>query len=185
VPIDESLEFRPVRVALLKVAENTSRTDDVAGDVLEQRVLAGGHVLVARGRVDADLDVVVDALRRGVADPSIDCVITFGGTGLSARDVAPEALAQVWEKDIPGFGEMFRSLSRVTIGTSALASRACAGIAAGTCLFALPGSPGGVRDAWDGILATQLDSRHKPCNLVDLMLDRSAGPERNVAEASG
>lgn len=169
MPIDESREFRPVQVALLKVLDNTSRTDDAAGDLLAERLLAAGHRVVARTRAAADVDAVATQLRRWIADPGIDCVISTGGTGLSRRDVAPEALALVWDKEIPGFGELFRSLSMATVGTSALASRACAGIAGDTCLLALPGSPGGVRDAWDGILASQLDSRHKPCNLVELM----------------
>ena len=158
-----------VRIAVLKVLDTTSRTDDAAGDVLVGRIGAAGHVVADRARVPADVDALEVALRRLVADPSVDCVITTGGTGLSARDVAPEALARVWDREIPGFGEIFRAVSRSTVGTSALASRACAGIAGGTCLFALPGSPGGVRDAWDEILASQLDSRHKPCNLVEHM----------------
>lgn len=169
MPIDESLEFRPVRIALLKVADNRTRTDDVAGDLLAGRIEAAGHVVAERLRVPAEIDELTEELRLLVRDPDVDCVICTGGTGLSARDIAPEALARVWDKEIPGFGELFRSISRESVGTSALVSRACAGVAGETCLFALPGSPGGVRDAWDGILATQLDSRHRPCSLVELM----------------
>jgi molybdenum cofactor biosynthesis protein B len=169
MPLEETLAFSTVRIALLRIEDNRTRTDDAAGDLLAERILAAGHELADRERVAADLDEVTEHLRLWVRDPGIDAVITVGGTGLSIRDVAPEALARVWDREIPGFGELFRSISVASVGSSALASRACAGIAGETCLFAIPGSPGGVRDAWDGILASQLDSRHKPCNLVELM----------------
>ena len=168
MPIDESLTFLPVRIAVLKV-DNRSRPDDACGEVLVQKLLDAGHELGDRDRVTEDLDTVTERLRRWIADPEIDCVITAGGTGLTERDVVPEAFAGTWDREIPGFGELFRNLSMASVGTSALQSRACAGVAAGTCLFAVPGSPGGAADAWDGILATQLDSRHRPCNLVELM----------------
>lgn len=169
MPLDETLTFSTVRIAILKIEDNRTRTDDAAGDLLVERILAAGHEVVDRERVPADLDEVSDHLRLFVRDPGVDCVITVGGTGLSRRDVAPEALARVWDIEIPGFGELFRSISVASVGSSAMQSRACAGVAGETCLFAIPGSPGGVRDAWDGILASQLDSRHKPCNLVELM----------------
>jgi molybdopterin adenylyltransferase len=169
VPIDFSREFLPVRIAVLKVLDNRTRTDDAAGDLLAACIDSAGHILVARERVAADLATVARRLKAFVDDPEVDAVIVTGGTGLSARDITPEALACVWDREIPGFGELFRAISRESVGTSAIASRACAGIAGETCLFALPGSPGGVRDAWDGILSSQLDSRHKPCNLVEFM----------------
>jgi molybdenum cofactor biosynthesis protein B len=169
MPLDQTLEFSTVRVALLRILDNRTRTDDAAGDILAELLAAAGHEVVDRERVAPEIDAVTDHLRLWVRDPEVDCVITVGGTGLSSRDVAPEALALVWDREIPGFGELFRSISVASVGTSALQSRACAGVAGDTCLFALPGSPGGVRDAWDGILASQLDSRHKPCNLVELM----------------
>lgn len=169
MPLDLAKEFVPVRIALLKVLDNRTRTDDAAGDLLAACIDSAGHVLVARERVPCELAAVAARLRAWVDDPGVDCVLVTGGTGLSPRDVTPEALACVWDREIPGFGEHFRAISRETVGTSALASRACAGIAGETCLFALPGSPGGVRDAWDGILSSQLDSRHKPCNLVEFM----------------
>lgn len=169
MPIDFSREFVPVRIAVLKVLDNRTRTDDAAGDLLAACIDSAGHELVARERVAADLGAVERRLRGWVDDPAVDAVIVTGGTGLSARDITPEALGLVWDREIPGFGELFRAISRESVGTSALASRACAGIAGETCLFALPGSPGGVRDAWDGILSSQLDSRHKPCNLVEFM----------------
>lgn len=166
---DEPRVLRTVRVAVLKVLDNRTRTDDAGGDLLVRLLADAGHHLAARARVDSDIELIATRLREWVEDPEVDCVVAIGGTGLSPRDVTPEALASVWDREIPGFGELFRSLSRSTVGTSALASRACAGIAGNTCLFALPGSPGGVRDAWEGILSDQLDSRHRPCNLVELM----------------
>lgn len=178
MPIDPTRAFRPVRIALMKVADNRTRTDDAAGDLIVSRANLAGHRVVARTRVPAELGAVVGQLRAWVDDPGVDCVIAAGGTGLSMRDVTPEAFALVWDKEIPGFGELFRSLSLGTVGTSALASRACAGVAGTTCLFALPGSPGGARDAWDGILESQLDSRHRPCNLVELMACATEEAER-------
>ncbi len=168
MPIDETLVFDSVRIAVLRVLDTRTRTDDAASDLLVERLTAAGHKLVEREEAAADLEEVTDWLRLWVRDPDVDVVVTVGGTGLSSRDIAPEALKAVWDREIPGFGELFRAISMTTVGTSALASRACAGVAGVTCLFALPGSPGGVRDAWDGILASQLDSRHKPCNLVEL-----------------
>jgi molybdenum cofactor biosynthesis protein B len=168
MPIDETKTFLRVRIAVLRVLDNRTRTDDAAGDLLVDRIRATGHELVARRQVVCDRTAVEEQLRLLIADPEVDAVIAVGGTGLSVRDVAPEALAAVWDREIPGFGELFRSISRESVGTSAIASRACAGLAGQTCLFAVPGSPGGVRDAWDGILFEQLDSRHRPCNLVEL-----------------
>jgi molybdenum cofactor biosynthesis protein B len=165
--IDETKAFLSVRVVVLRVLDNRTRTDDAAGDLLVERIRATGHQLVARLPVACDRTVIEEQLRALIADPEVDAVIVVGGTGLSVRDVAPESLAAVWEREIPGFGELFRSISHASVGTSAIASRACAGLAGQTCLFAIPGSPGGVRDAWDGILLEQLDSRHRPCNLVE------------------
>jgi len=168
MPIDGALPFTPLRIAVLTVG-NRSRPDDAAGDLLASRLIAAGHELGDRDRLMADLDAVTSRLRLWIADPGIDCVIIAGGTGLTERDVVPEALARVWDREIPGFGELFRMVSFATVGTSAMQSRACAGIAAGTCLFAVPSSPGGAADAWDSILATQLDSRHRPCSVVGLV----------------
>lgn len=168
MPIDPSLPFIPVRIAILKV-DNTPHRDDEAGDLLAERLLAAGHDLADRARELDDIAAIIGRLQLWVADPDVDCVISAGGTGLTARDVAPEALAAVADRDIPGFGELFRTLSISSVGSSALQSRACAVIAGETCLFAVPGSPRGAADAWNGILSTQLDSRHRPCNMVDLM----------------
>jgi len=169
MPIDETIAFRPVRIAVLTVSDTRGAADDRSGDTLVARLTAAGHILADRAIEKDDADVIAARLRSWIADPAIDCVISTGGTGVTGRDVTPEAFARVWDKEISGFGELFRWLSYAKIGTSTIQSRACAGVAAGTYLFALPGSPGAVKDGWDGILATQLDIRHRPCNFVELM----------------
>ena len=166
---DESRPFVPVRIAVLTISDTRGLAQDRSGDTLVERLRAAGHVLADRAIERDDTDAIVAALERWIADPGVDVVVTTGGTGVTGRDVTPEAFARVWEKQIEGFGELFRWLSYANIGTSTIQSRACAGVARGTYLFALPGSTGAVRDGWDGILATQLDSRHRPCNFVELM----------------
>ena len=161
--------FLPVNIALLTVSDSRTAADDKSGDVLEARITAAGHKLSARLIVKDEQALISEQLRRWIADPEIDAVIATGGTGLTGRDVTPEAFAEVYEKEISGFGELFRQLSYETIGTSTMQSRATGGLAGGTYLFALPGSPGACRDGWDKILKAQLDSRQKPCNLVELM----------------
>ncbi|WP_439532900.1 molybdenum cofactor biosynthesis protein B [Polymorphobacter sp.] len=169
MPIDDSLAFQPVAIAVLTISDSRDAASDRSGDTLVARIEAAGHRLAARAIDKDDVPTLVARLRGWVADPEIDCIITTGGTGVTGRDVTPEALAQVAEKDIPGFGELFRWLSFQTIGTSTIQSRACAGVAGGTYIFCLPGSTGAVKDGWDGILKDQLDSRHRPCNFVELM----------------
>ena len=169
MPIDESREFRPVRIAVLTVSDTRTAADDTSGDLLVERLTGAGHILAARAIVRDDLDELVGRLNEWAEDPGIDCVISTGGTGVTGRDVTPEALERLGGKDIPGFGELFRWLSYQSVGTSTIQSRACAVVARGTYIFALPGSTGAVKDGWDGILAPQLDSRHKPCNFVELM----------------
>ena len=169
MPIDPTLPFLPVRIAVLTVSDTRGPADDRSGDILVERLSEAGHVLADRAIERDDADVIVARVAAWIADPGIDCVISTGGTGVTGRDVTPEAFARVWEKEIPGFGELFRWLSFQTIGTSTIQSRACAGVARGTYLFALPGSTGAIRDGWDGILKDQLDSRHRPCNFVELM----------------
>ena len=169
MPIDPALPFLPVRIAVLTVSDTRGPADDRSGDTLVGRLTKAGHVLADRAIERDDADVIVGRLQCWIADPQIDCVISTGGTGVTGRDVTPEAFARVWEKEIPGFGELFRWLSFRMIGTSTIQSRACAGVARGTYLFALPGSTGAVKDGWDGILRDQLDSRHRPCNFVELM----------------
>ncbi|MBC7800194.1 MAG: molybdenum cofactor biosynthesis protein B [Gemmatimonadaceae bacterium] len=169
MPIDESRRFVPVRIAVLTVSDTRSAADDRSGDTLADRIIKAGHHVGARA-IDRDDTPAIEARLRGwIADPSIDAVITTGGTGITGRDVTPEAFDRVLEKRIEGFGELFRMLSYQKIGTSTMQSRALAGVAGGTYLFALPGSTGAVKDAWDDILVWQLDSRHRPCNLVELM----------------
>ena len=169
MPIDERRAFLPVRVAVLTVSDTRGPADDRSGDMLVERLTGAGHIFAAREIVRDEVDAIVATLEAWIDDPAVDCVISTGGTGVTGRDVTPEAFARVWEKEVPGFGELFRWLSYRTIGTSTIQSRACAGVARGTYLFALPGSTGAVRDAWDGILRDQLDSRHGPCNFVELM----------------
>jgi len=169
MPIDETIAFRPVRIAVLTVSDTRTAADDRSGDTLVERLTGAGHILADRAIERDDADIIATRLRDWIADPQIDCVIATGGTGVTGRDVTPEAFARVWDKEIAGFGELFRWLSYAKIGTSTIQSRACAGVAAGTYLFALPGSTGAVKDGWDGILATQLDIRHRPCNFVELM----------------
>lgn len=169
MPIDESRRFIQVGIAVLTVSDTRTLADDRSGDALVARLEAAGHKLVARAIVKDDVPSIVTQLRSWIAAPDVDAVITTGGTGVTGRDVTPEALAAVAEKDIPGFGELFRWLSFQTIGTSTIQSRACAGVAGGTYIFCLPGSTGAVKDGWDGLLRDQLDSRHRPCNFVELM----------------
>lgn len=169
MPIDESLTFIPVAIAVLTVSDTRTPADDRSGDTLVERLTEAGHVLAARTIVRDDVPALVAQLDAWIDDAQVDCIITTGGTGVTGRDVTPEAFAAVWDKEIPGFGELFRWLSYANIGTSTVQSRATAGVARGTYLFALPGSTGAVKDGWDGILSTQLDSRHRPCNFVELM----------------
>ena len=169
MPIDTSRPFFPVRIAVMTVSDTRSAVDDRSGDTLVERLDLAGHILAARTIVRDEVPLLVAQFTAWIDDPHIDCIISTGGTGVTGRDVTPEALAQVQEKEIPGFGELFRWLSFQTIGTSTIQSRACAGVARGTYIFALPGSTGAVKDGWDGILRDQLDSRHRPCNFVELM----------------
>jgi molybdenum cofactor biosynthesis protein B len=169
MPIDESRPFIPVRIAVLTVSDTRGPAEDRSGDTLVERLLAAGHELTDRAIERDDTDAIVRRLNAWIDDPHVDCVLTTGGTGVTGRDVTPEAIERVADKMIPGFGELFRWLSYATIGTSTIQSRACACVARGTYLFALPGSTGAVKDGWDGILRDQLDSRHRPCNLVELM----------------
>lgn len=167
--IDETRPFLPVNIAVLTVSDTRDLASDKSGDTLVERLGGDGHTLAARAIVRDDVRAIVDQLRVWIADPEIDVVISTGGTGLTGRDVTPEAFESLFEKTISGFGEMFRMLSYEKIGTSALQSRATGGVAGGTYLFALPGSPSACRDGWDLILKWQLDNRHRPCNLVELM----------------
>jgi len=169
VPIDEALTFRPVRIAVLTVSDTRGLAEDHSGDTLVERIEAARHILADRAILRDDADAIVARLHNWIDDDAVDVVITTGGTGVTGRDVTPEAIERVADKMIPGFGELFRWLSYAKIGTSTIQSRACACVARGTYLFALPGSTGAVKDGWDGILRDQLDSRHMPCNFVELI----------------
>jgi molybdopterin adenylyltransferase len=167
--LDETRPFLPVNIALLTVSDTRDATQDRSGDTLADLAAAAGHHVAARRIVRDDQDAIAAQLRAWIADPQVDVVISTGGTGVTGRDVTPEAFRQVYEKEITGFGELFRWLSYAKIGTSTIQSRATAGVAGGTYLFALPGSPGACRDAWQDILVYQLDNRFRPCNFVELM----------------
>ena len=167
--IDDTRDFLPVRIAVLTVSDTRSPTDDKSGDTLVDRLTGAGHLLAARGIVRDDRAAIAAQLRAWCADPGVDVILTTGGTGLTGRDVTVEAHRDVYEKEIEAFGTVFTMVSMQKIGTSAVQSRATGGVALGTYLFALPGSPGGCRDAWDEILKWQLDYRHRPCNFVEIM----------------
>jgi molybdenum cofactor biosynthesis protein B len=167
--IDETRPFIAVNIAIMTVSDTRTAANDTSGDALAERIVKSGHA-VAERVIEKDDSALIEAhLRRWIANPAIDVVITTGGTGVTGRDVTPEAFDRVLEKRIEGFGELFRMLSYQKIGTSTIQSRAIGGVAGGTYLFALPGSTGAVKDGWDDILVFQLDNRHRPCNLVELM----------------
>jgi molybdenum cofactor biosynthesis protein B len=167
--IDEQRRFIAVNIAVLTVSDTRTLANDTSGDALVERIGKAGHRLAARAIEKDDAAAIERLLRGWIADSEIDVVITTGGTGITGRDVTPEAFDRVLEKKIEGFGELFRMLSYQKIGTSTMQSRALGGVAGGTYLFALPGSTGAVKDAWDDILVFQLDNRSRPCNLVELM----------------
>ena len=167
--IDTTRTFTPITIALLTVSDTRGPEEDTSGDILAERITTAGHTLGARTILRDDADLIAAQLEAWIDDPAINAVVSTGGTGLTGRDVTPEALEQVKTKDIPGFGELFRWVSYQSIGTSTVQSRALAVLADGTYIFALPGSNGAVRDGWDKILAEQLDSRNRPCNFVELM----------------
>ncbi len=161
--------FLQVNIAVLTVSDSRTMETDTSGQTLAERIEKAGHRLAARNIVPDTIDAIQDQLKVWIADPDIDAVIATGGTGVTGRDITPEAFAGIVDKEIPGFGELFRMLSYQKIKTSTIQSRATAGVAGGTYLFAVPGSPGACRDAWDDILVHQLDSRNAPCNFVELM----------------
>ncbi len=162
-------DFVPVRIAVLTVSDTRTPADDRSGDTLVARIAAAGHTLAARDIVQDDRDAIVARLREWMAEDGIDVIISTGGTGLTGRDVTVEAHREVYEKQIDAFATLFTMISVRKIGTSAVQSRACGGVAQGTYLFALPGSPGACKDGWDEILVHQLDYRHMPCNFVEIM----------------
>jgi molybdenum cofactor biosynthesis protein B len=167
--IDEVRPFLAVNIAILTVSDTRSESDDKSGQTLAELIAAAGHRVAQRRIVRDEMAAIIAQLKAWIVDPTIDVVISTGGTGVTGRDVTPEAFHAVYEKEIAGFGELFRWLSYQKVGTSTIQSRATAGVAGGTYLFALPGSPGACRDGWEDIIKHQLDNRHRPCNLVELM----------------
>ena len=167
--IDTSLPFKPVNIAVLTASDTRTFETDSSGDILVQRAEKAGHVIVDRKILPDDRDKLIAQLRAWSLDPNVDVVISTGGTGVTGRDVTTEAHQAVYDKEITGFGELFRWLSYAKIGTSTVQSRAVAGVANGTYMFALPGSNGACKDGWDDILVYQLDFRHRPCNFVEMM----------------
>jgi len=167
--IDDSRPFHAVRIAILTVSDTRDASNDSSGDALAERIAQAGHILADRALLRDDRAKITAQLRNWIGNPGIDVVISTGGTGLTGRDVTVEAFKSVFEKEIDGFSVIFHQISYGKIGTSTLQSRACAGVAKGTYLFALPGSTGAVEDGWDGILRWQLDNRHRPCNFVEIM----------------
>ena len=167
--IDESLPFKPVRIAVLTVSDTRTPKEDQSGDLLAEMLQADGHKLAARAIVQDDVDQIRNQMRTWIADTAVDAIITTGGTGLTGRDVTPEAVRPLIEKEIDGFSVLMHMLSFEKIGTSTIQSRALAGVTSGTYIFCIPGSPGACRDAWTLILRHQLDFRHRPCNMVEIM----------------
>ena len=167
--IDEPRAFLPLNIAVLTISDTRSLEDDMSGTTLAERLVAAGHTLAAREIIVDDVDAIRVIIKRWIADAGVDAVITTGGTGFTGRDVTPEAIEPLFEKQMDGFSIAFHMLSYAKIGTSTIQSRATAGVAGATFIFCLPGSPGACRDGWDGILAAQLDYRTKPCNFVEIM----------------
>ena len=167
--IDETKQFIPLNIAVLTISDTRSLADDKSGSTLADRLTSAGHHLAAREIIVDDVDAIRVIVRRWIADAGVDAIITTGGTGFTGRDVTPEAVEPLFEKRMDGFSIAFHMLSHAKIGASTIQSRATAGVAGGTYLFALPGSPGACRDGWDDIIKHQLDNRHRPCNLVELM----------------
>ena len=167
--IDEGRDFVPVGIAILTVSDSRTPDTDTSGAILEERVCSAGHRLTGRRIVPDDRDRIRAAVEEWVADPSVEVVISTGGTGLTGRDVTPEAVEPLFDKTLDGFSAIFHMVSYQSVGLSTLQSRACAGIAGGTFIFCLPGSNGAVKDGWDKVIAPQLDARHRPCNLVEIM----------------
>lgn len=167
--IDESLPFKPVRIAVLAISDTRTLAEDKSGALLSEMLQADGHELAARSIVRDDVEQIRSQLCTWIADPAIDVIITTGGTGLTGRDITPEAVRPLFEKEIDGFSVLMHLVSYQTVGTSTVQSRSLAGVARGTYIFCLPGSSGGCKDAWTKILHYQLDSRHRPCNFVEIM----------------
>ena len=169
MPIDTSLDFVPINIAVVTISDSRTKENDTSGDTLEKRITDAGHTMIKRTIIPDDVSQIKDTLDTMSKEKEIDCIITTGGTGLTGRDTTPEALDEIKDKDIPGFGELLRLISYKKIGASTTQSRAMAVLAKGTYVFALPGSSGAITDAWEDILKFQLDSRFRPCNFIELI----------------
>ena len=169
MPIDTSLEFVSINIAIITISDSRTKDNDTSGDTLEKRIIDGGHTVIKRTIIPDDVSQIKDTLDTMSKEEDIDCIITTGGTGLTGRDTTPEAVKAIASKHIDGFGELFRQVSFEKIGTSAIQSRAVAALINSTYVFCLPGSTGACKDGWDEILQYQLDIRHKPCNFVEIM----------------
>ena len=169
MPIDTSLDFVPINIAVITISDSRTKENDTSGDTLEKRIIDGGHTVIKRTIIPDDVSQIKDTLDTMSKEEDIDCIITTGGTGLTGRDTTPEAVNAIASKQIDGFGELFRQVSFEKIGTSAIQSRAVAALINSTYVFCLPGSTGACKDGWDEILQYQLDIRHKPCNFVEIM----------------
>lgn len=167
--LDDSRPFLPLRIAILTMSDTRTVAEDRSGDALAEMATAAGHTIAARALLRDDAAAIRAQVTAWIADPAVDVVLTTGGTGFTGRDVTPEAVKPLFEKEIEGFAILFHQLSFQSVGTSTIQSRACGGIARGTLIFCLPGSTGACRDAWNGILVWQLDNRHRPCNFVEIM----------------
>jgi molybdenum cofactor biosynthesis protein B len=167
--IDETKPFVPLKIAVLTVSDTRSFEDDKSGTTLAERIAKAGHTVAARAIVTDDVEKIRSQMKAWIADPAIDVIISTGGTGFTGRDVTPEAVEPLFEKRMDGFATLFLLVSHAKIGTSAIQTRATAGVAGATYIFCLPGSPGACKDAWDEILVHQLDYRYRPCNFVELM----------------
>ena len=167
--LDQNKQFVPLKIAVLTISDTRNLADDKSGTTLGDRIKAAGHILAERSIVTDDVEAIRARMREWIAEPSIDVIISTGGTGFTGRDVTPEAVEPLFEKRMEGFSTMFHMVSAPKIGSSTIQSRATAGVANSTFIFCLPGSPGACRDGWDGILAAQFDYRTKPCNFVEIM----------------
>ncbi|MBN8913701.1 MAG: molybdenum cofactor biosynthesis protein B [Rhizobiales bacterium] len=167
--IDDTRPFIPLRIAILTMSDTRTAAEDKSGDALAEMATTSGHTVAGRALLKDDTDAIRAKVAAWIADPEVDVVITTGGTGFTGRDVTPEAVKPLFEKEIDGFAVLFHQISFQSVGTSTIQSRACGGIAKGTLIFCLPGSTGACRDAWNGILKWQLDNRHRPCNFVEIM----------------
>lgn len=169
MPIDQTKEFLPLKIAILTLSDSRSLDNDISGQILVDRLTEAGHILADRAIIKDEKDDLRAQLKKWIADDKIEVIISTGGTGLTGRDITPEIFHQLYDKEIEGFGEVFRAISYKLIGTSTLQSRATGGVANGTYMFAVPGSPGACKDAWKHIFAEQLDIRFKPCNFAEMM----------------